>query len=58
MVVNPYDSTTMADAMQRALHMPLEERRQRHQNLLAQIRKFDVHWWSRSFLEELAATGS
>ncbi len=55
-VVNPYDSTTMADAMQRALHMPLEERRQRHRNLLAKIRKEDVHWWSRSFLEELAAT--
>ncbi|MFT3717463.1 alpha,alpha-trehalose-phosphate synthase (UDP-forming) [Pseudorhodoferax sp.] len=54
-LVNPYDSTAMADAIQFALQMPLAERRRRHERLMDGIRRFDVHWWCRSFLDELAA---
>ncbi len=53
LLVNPYDSDGTADAIQHALHMPLEERQARHERLLANIREFDVHWWQRSFLEAL-----
>jgi trehalose 6-phosphate synthase len=53
LLVNPYDSDGSADAIQHALHMPLEERQARHQRLLASIREFDVHWWQRRFLDEL-----
>src|SRR5450830_1708968 len=53
-LVNPYDTRGTADAIQRALQMPLEERRQRHAALLSNVGHYDVHWWSRRFLETLA----
>ena len=46
LLVNPYDTHGTAQAIQRALHMPLAERQERHQ-LLVRIREHDVHWWSR-----------
>jgi trehalose 6-phosphate synthase len=55
LLVNPYDIPATAQAIQRALQMPLDERRTRHAALLAQIRAQDVHWWRRSFLDALAA---
>jgi trehalose 6-phosphate synthase len=54
LLVNPYDIPATADAIQRALQMPLEERRQRHAALLANVQEQDVHHWRRSFLSELA----
>ncbi|WP_176730268.1 trehalose-6-phosphate synthase, partial [Burkholderia sp. A2] len=52
-LVNPYDTQGTAQAIQRALTMPLEERRQRHAALMAIMRKTDVHWWRTRFLEAL-----
>jgi trehalose 6-phosphate synthase len=54
LLVNPYDTSRTAEAMQRALLMPLEERQRRHQALLARIRHHDVHRWRQEFLEALA----
>lgn len=54
LLVNPYDTQSTAEAIQRALHMPLEERQTRHRRLLAGIREQDVHWWCRRFLDALA----
>ncbi|MFP3616846.1 NADP-dependent isocitrate dehydrogenase, partial [Paraburkholderia sp. SIMBA_050] len=42
-----------AQAIQRALTMPIEERRQRHDALMAIVRKTDVHWWRTRFLDAL-----
>ncbi|MDB5730449.1 MAG: hypothetical protein JWQ03_344, partial [Variovorax sp.] len=56
LLVNPYDTHGTAEVMQRALRMPLEERRERHRQLLARIREHDVHWWRRSFLQALSET--
>ena len=53
LLVNPYDTHGTAQAIQRALHMSLAERQERHQLLLAKIKEFDVHWWSQSFLKAL-----
>jgi len=53
LIVNPYDVEQVAYALQMAIHMPLEERRERHQALLATIKKEDVHAWSRAFLTRL-----
>ncbi|HJV27921.1 MAG TPA: trehalose-6-phosphate synthase [Aromatoleum sp.] len=53
LLVNPYDTEGTAEAIRRALVMPLEERRQRHERLLAKIRRYDVHWWSKTFLDSL-----
>ena len=55
LLVNPYDIPATAQAIQRALQMPLDERRARHAALLAQTRAQDVHWWRRSFLDALSA---
>jgi trehalose 6-phosphate synthase len=54
LLVNPYDTHGTAQAIQRALHMPLAERQERHNMLLARIAQHDVHWWSNSFLKALA----
>ncbi len=53
LLVNPYDIHGTAQAIQRALHMPLAERQERHQSLLKTIEQQDVHWWSASFLRSL-----
>jgi trehalose 6-phosphate synthase len=53
LLVNPYDTQATADAIERALRMPLEERRIRHQRLLAEVREHDVHWWRERFLAAL-----
>ena len=53
LMVNPYDIDGVAQATQRALTMPLEERRLRHERLLAGIRERDVHWWQQEFLQRL-----
>jgi len=58
LLVNPYDTQATADAIQRALHMSLDERQLRHSKLMAEIRRRDVHWWRRSFLGALMETGS
>ena len=58
LLVNPYDTHGTAETVQQALHMPLEERRQRHRKLLARVREQDIHWWRRAFLAALnEATG-
>ena len=53
LMINPYDTQGTAEVMQRALHMSLDERRQRHQKLLRRVREQDVHWWRRAFLDAL-----
>ncbi len=53
LLVNPYDTHGTAQAIQRALHMPLAERQERHSQLLARVQQHDVHWWSQSFLQAL-----
>ena len=53
LLVNPYDTEGTAGAIHLALTMPLEERRERHQALLATIRSTDVHWWCDRFLDLL-----
>lgn len=54
LIVNPYDADEVAHALQQAIKMPLEERRQRHAALLERVRKRDVHQWRASFLAALA----
>ena len=53
LLVNPYDIDAVAQATQRALRMPLDERRIRHERLLAGLRTHDVHWWQQEFLKNL-----
>ncbi|HVZ42663.1 MAG TPA: alpha,alpha-trehalose-phosphate synthase (UDP-forming) [Ramlibacter sp.] len=56
LLVNPFDMEGTAATIQVALQMPLEERRQRHQELMRTIRQYDVQWWCDAFLQALAKT--
>src|SRR6185503_9225613 len=51
--VNPYDKRGMAQALQRALHMSQEERRERHRQMLESLRANDIHHWYGTFCRDL-----
>jgi trehalose 6-phosphate synthase len=53
LLVNPYDPESVAGAIAQALAMPIEERRARHEALLAAILDHDVDRWQREFLMAL-----
>ena len=52
-LVNPYSAEEMADAIVTALSMPREERVRRWRELLDGVRREDVFWWCRLFLDAL-----
>jgi trehalose 6-phosphate synthase len=52
-MVNPHDIVGMADALGRALSMPLAERRERHETNMEALRKNDLGVWRDSFLADL-----
>ena len=54
LIVNPYAVDEVADAIAKALAMPLEERIARHGALIERIRRNDAAQWRKSFLEALA----
>lgn len=58
LIVNPYNIDDMANAMQTALRMPLQERKERHAALLSRIKTHDVAYWRKSFLDVLSASNS
>ncbi|MGE0224935.1 MAG: trehalose-6-phosphate synthase [Acetobacteraceae bacterium] len=53
LLVNPYDEAGMAQAMARALTMPVEERRERHQAMLAVMRRNSLERWRDRFAADL-----
>jgi trehalose 6-phosphate synthase/phosphatase len=55
LIVNAYDSDSIADGMRRALTMPQVERRRRMRALHERVTAYDVHRWTRHFLESLSA---
>ena len=54
-LVNPYDIHGMAEALERAIAMPLAERRDRHVALLDVLRRNDIHAWHGNFVAALEA---
>ena len=55
LIVNPYDATAIAEAVYRAIHMPLEERRERWSALMKVLKAQDLAWWRRRFLSAVPA---
>ena len=53
LIVNPYNIDEMAETLQRALEMPLAERRRRQRALMKRIRQHDARNWQSSFLDAL-----
>ncbi|ANP47893.1 alpha,alpha-trehalose-phosphate synthase (UDP-forming) [Candidatus Viadribacter manganicus] len=60
LIVNPFSQEDVADAMRRALSMPIEERRKRWRTLMDGVERDDVMAWRDSFvaaLKEAHASG-
>lgn len=55
-LANPYSAEEMADAIVSALAMPRDERIRRWESLIDGIRREDVFWWCRLFLDALEQT--
>src|SRR5215467_1478067 len=53
LIVNPFDVDQIADALDRALAMPLEERRDRYETMMMRLDRYDVHAWREAFLNTL-----
>ena len=55
LLVNPYDTEGVADAIHRAFTMSTKERRARMRRLRRAIREQDIFWWVDSFLRAAIA---
>ncbi len=53
LLVNPYDKTAVALALQQGLAMPLAERRSRHESMLTALRVNSISRWHESFVARL-----
>lgn len=53
LLINPFDSDETAEAMRRAVTMPLDERKARWTSLMAAAREHNVDNWADSFLDAL-----
>jgi trehalose 6-phosphate synthase len=51
--VNPYDTRAVSHAIQAALSMSLQERRERHAAMLQILKRNDIATWTRRFVEAL-----
>ena len=54
LIVNPYDTEELADAIHRALEMPPEERRVRMQRMRANVREHNIYRWAGNLIGELS----
>jgi trehalose 6-phosphate synthase len=57
LIVNPFDVDEIADAIDRALDMPIEERFDRYASLMSRLEHYDVHAWREDFLNALQRSG-
>jgi trehalose 6-phosphate synthase len=56
LLVNPYDSESVANAIARALSMPIEERRERHKSIMHVLTENDIKFWGEKFISTLELT--
>lgn len=52
-IANPYDPDAVAEALQTAMHMPLEERCERWRAMMEVLHRNNVTAWRESFLHTL-----
>lgn len=58
LTVNPFDPSSIAGAIRKAVAMPLTERIERHQAMWDEISLHDVYWWTETFLNRLDENAS
>jgi len=52
-VVNPWDSQQVADAIHEAVTMPAEVRAENHRKLFKYVEKYSAAFWGTSFVREM-----
>lgn len=52
--VNPYDASSIAEAIELAISMPLRERIDRYNKMMKVMGASNIDWWTRTFLDNLA----
>jgi trehalose 6-phosphate synthase len=55
LIVNPFDTDGVAEAIEQALSMRLEERKERWEAMMDQLRRQDITAWRESFVATVAA---
>jgi trehalose 6-phosphate synthase len=58
LLVNPFDTDGVAEAMHDALAMPLGERQERWQSMMAVLRRNDITAWRENFVQALAGAAA
>jgi len=58
LIVNPYNSNELADALKTALEMPEEEQIKRNEILQSRLRKYNVEKWANDFMSSLTKATS
>jgi trehalose 6-phosphate synthase len=53
LIVNPYDGEMVAENLQRALNMPLQERQDRHRAMMEVLYRNDIATWRENFVSTL-----
>jgi trehalose 6-phosphate synthase len=53
LTINPFDPSSIAEAIRIAMAMPLNERMERHQAMWSEISRRNVYWWTETFLNRL-----
>jgi trehalose 6-phosphate synthase len=56
LLINPHETEGVAAALNRALEMPLEERRARYAPMMDHLLKHNIERWAEEFLSDLADT--
>ena len=52
-IVNPFDTEGVAEAIQQAVNMPLVERIERHQAMMSVLQRNDINAWTERFVADL-----
>ncbi|TAK98626.1 MAG: alpha,alpha-trehalose-phosphate synthase (UDP-forming) [Rhodospirillaceae bacterium] len=58
LIINPYDEQSVVEALARALSMPLAERQERWEVLMASVSREDVDAWREHFLMDLQSSSA
>ncbi len=52
-IVNPYDTAELVDALIKALQMPVSQQEESNKIMRARLKTYDICWWVERFLERL-----
>ena len=52
-LINPFDKNAMADALLKAITMPIEEQKQRNFGMQKRLSRYTVEYWAKDFMKAL-----